>query len=161
MGYGVDWEAFYEPRPSPTKDNRYQIINCSSRLFPAQLNVITKTLVDSGCSARAFCDRGFVRKHNIKTAPTPYRRTLLLADGREASSEIDQYFVAPLAIGNHEELCLFFVTDLSPETPLILGPPWLQRHNPAIDWMNLSLSFISPYCRNHCCPPWLDPTAPS
>jgi RNase H-like domain found in reverse transcriptase/Reverse transcriptase (RNA-dependent DNA polymerase)/Integrase zinc binding domain len=132
-----------------------------SRLFPAQLHVTTQTLVDSGCSARAFCDRSFVHKFGIQTTTTPFPRTLLLADGKEASTKVDQYFVAPMAIGNHEELCLFFVTDLLPETPVILGLPWLQQHNPAIDWARLSLSFTSPYCRDHCCPPWLDPTAPT
>ncbi|EAQ88892.1 hypothetical protein CHGG_05511 [Chaetomium globosum CBS 148.51] len=55
---------------------------------------------------------------------------------------------------------LFFVTDLSPETPVILGLPWLQRHNPAIDWASLSVTFNSDYCRALCCPEWLDNRAP-
>lgn len=118
------------------------------QLFPAQLDVTTHTLIDSGCFVRAFCDRSLVHRFNIRTTKTPHPRALLLADGKEAASKVDQYFIAPLAISNHEELCLFFVTDLSADTPVILGIPWLQRHNPAIDWENLSLSFTSAYCQN-------------
>jgi hypothetical protein len=56
-----------------------------------------------------------------------------------------------MLIGGHEENCLFFVTRLSPDTPLIFGLPWLQRHNPTIDWAEMSLTFNSWYCRRFCC----------
>lgn len=82
-----------------------------------------------------------------------------MADGKEAGI-IDRYFILPIVVGNHEELCLFFVTDLSPDTPVILGLPWLRRHNPSIDWTRMTLRFDSRYCRMHCCPPWLSPDAP-
>jgi transposase InsO family protein len=58
--------------------------------------------------------------------------------------------VAPIAIGSHRELALFFVTRLSPDNPVIFGLPWLQRHNPNIDWAQMSLTFSSPYCRRYC-----------
>jgi RNase H-like domain found in reverse transcriptase/Reverse transcriptase (RNA-dependent DNA polymerase)/Integrase zinc binding domain len=121
-------------------------------LVPAHTDPIEVTsLVDSGCSARAFADRSFVKTRNIATQPTPTKRALLLADGKAAGS-ISEYFIAPILIGLHKELCLFFVTDLSPDTPIILGLPWLQRHNPSIDWSSMSLTFTSPYCHNFCCP---------
>lgn len=64
-----------------------------------------------------------------------------------------------MAIGNHEETCLFFVTNLLGSTPIILGLPWLRRHQPSTDWF--TISFTSEYCQTSCCPPWLDPTAPT
>ena len=121
-------------------------------LFPAHTNPIDVTsLVDCGCSARAFADRSFIKSQNITTQPTPSKRALLLADGKPAGT-ISEYFIARMSIGLHRKLCLFFVTDLSPDTPIILGLPWLQRHNPSIDWSKMSLTFISPYCHNFCCP---------
>lgn len=87
-------------------------------------------------------------------------RTLLLADGRPAGTTVNRYFTAPVQIGNHEEICLFFVTRLGKENPVILGLPWLQRHNPSIDWSQMSVKFTSEYCQTNCCPPWLDPRAP-
>ena len=132
-------------------------------MFPAHPRPIHAVgLVDSGCSARAFADRKLVQSLGITTTPTPTPRSLLLANGKVADS-ITEYFVAPIAIGLHEELCLFFVTNLSPDTPIILGLPWLQRHNPTIDWSRMSLIFTSRYCQSNCCPPWLSsaPLAPT
>jgi hypothetical protein len=89
-------------------------------------------LIDSGCLASAFADRDTVKQHGIQITTLQQPRTLLLADGR-TSDMITDYFIAPIAIGNHKELSLFFVTTLSKSTPLILGLPWLQHHNPSID----------------------------
>ena len=38
-----------------------------------------------------------------------------------------------LLAGNHREQIAFHVT-LSSHAPLVLGLPWLQKHNPVIDW---------------------------
>lgn len=135
-----------------------------SRLFPAHpilKDVEIPTLVDCGCTPRGFCDTSFVKKHQIRVRRTPYPRKLLLGDGREAAEKVEWYFIAPIAIGNHQELCLFFVTSLGPDTPVILGMPWLQQHNPDIDWLNLSVVFSSDYCKTYCIPPWLDNRAPT
>jgi len=35
----------------------------------------------------------------------------------------------------------FFVTRLHPTAPIVLGLPWLQEHNPDINWTDLSLGF--------------------
>ena len=37
--------------------------------------------------------------------------------------------------------------------PLVLGFPWLARHNPRIDWQAGTLSFESPLCRSTCLVP--------
>ena len=123
-------------------------MNSKSLLILATLSlapdhyVNVTSLVDSGCSARGFADRKFVQTFGIQTKPTPARRPLLLADGKPAGS-ISEYFITTVTVGTHQEPCLFFVTDLSPDTPIILGLPWLQRHNPAIDWSQMSLTFSS------------------
>ncbi|KAI1668823.1 reverse transcriptase [Pyrenophora tritici-repentis] len=75
---------------------------------------------------------------------------MLLADGK-AAGIISQYTILPVAMGDHEEHCLFFVTTLSSDTPVIFGLPWLQRHNPSIDWATMSLNFNSWYCLRFCC----------
>ena len=121
-----------------------------------------KGLIDSGCSRRAFLSNKLVRKHNLPTRRTPYPRTLLLADGR-TTDVITHYTILPTSIGNHFEYCLFFITTLSDDTPVILGLPWLKHHNPQINWAAMSLTFNSPYCLTYCCPPGLTapPTAPT
>ena len=106
-------------------------------------------LIDSGCSARAFADRDTVSRYNIEILPLPRPRALLLVDGKPADT-ITHYFTSPIAMGDHWELCLFFLTTLSKNTPLIFGLPWLQRHNPSINWSQMSIAFTSRYCKTNC-----------
>lgn len=81
------------------------------------------SLVDSGCSARAFADRGFIRTNKIQTEKLPKERTLILADGKVADN-ITHYVILPVSMGNHiEPPCVFFITTLSPDTALIFSPP--------------------------------------
>ena len=126
-------------------------------MFPAHETPLPAVgLIDSGCSARAFADLDFITKNCIQTQLLPRPRSLLLADGKPAA-RITRYFVAPVAIGAHEELCLFFITSLTKDTPLIFGLPWLQRHNPSIDWTKMSITFTSTYCQVNCVPANLPP----
>ena len=78
----------------------------------------------------------------------------MLADG-VTSDTVTQYFIAFMSIGHHQELALFFVTNLARDNPLILGVPWLQTHNPDIDWPAMRLLFSSDHCRRNCLPPGL------
>ena len=119
-------------------------------LLPAHHQPTTvRGLIDSGCSGRGFIDEALVHRLNLPTYATPYPRTLLLADGKTAST-ITKYVVIPAAIGIHDENCLFFVTRLSNDTQVIFGLPWLKRHNPSINWFDMSLTFDSWYCMSHC-----------
>jgi hypothetical protein len=96
----------------------------------------------------------------LYTQPTPHPRTLFLADGKTAD-KINEYIILPVSIENHNEYCLFFVTNLADNTLMIFGLPWLKRHSPYIDWAAMSLTFNSWYCLSHCCPQGLQtpPTA--
>ena len=121
-----------------------------------------RSLVDSGCSGRAFIDRRLVSLYNLPTTPLRTLRTLCLADGKPAGI-LQEYVLLPMKIGSdHAETGLFFVTDLSERTPVIVSLPWLQEHNPSIDWTEMTLRFSSAYCRRHCCLPGLPqpPAAP-
>ncbi|KAK3312608.1 hypothetical protein B0H66DRAFT_595159 [Apodospora peruviana] len=44
-------------------------------------------------------------------------------------------------IGHHKETLPLFVTDLAEEHPVILGLPWLNRHNPNLNWVTMGLSW--------------------
>lgn len=51
--------------------------------------------------------------------------------------------------GNHNEQTKFFIFP-SPDMPLILGYPWLQTHNPQIDWAGKRISNWSLFCLANC-----------
>ena len=120
-----------------------------TRLHLAHSNVSTQSLVDSGCSGCAFIDRSLVQKYKIPTYPMPVERPLLLADGH-ASDTLTRYCILPITVGDHQEICLLYVTKLAANTPIILGLPWLKKHNPSIDWTSMSMRLDSWYCLNHC-----------
>ena len=40
--------------------------------------------------------------------------------------------------GNHTETTSFYILD-SPLAPVVLGHPWLIKHNPKIDWQQRSV----------------------
>ena len=56
-----------------------------------------------------------------------------------------------LTIDQHLEDLTFHVTRLAGWN-LIVGKPWLRRHNPSIDWTMNSVNFSSGFCHAHCLP---------
>ena len=127
-------------------------------VFLAHSLITVKYLIDSGCSARGFADQQFLQKAQIPTARLPRPRSLILADGKAAAQPTD-YVILDIGMEEHMELCVFFVTDLSDQNRPILGMPWLQRHNPHIDWPTLAITFNSQYFPTNCSP--RDCTAPT
>ena len=69
---------------------------------------------------------------------------------------------APLQMsmsGNHTETLAFHLI-YSPQQPIILGYPWLRRHNPHIDWSTGTILQWSSHCHAVCLKAALS-TAPS
>ena len=51
----------------------------------------------------------------------------------------------------HVERLFLFVTGLK-HYPIVLGHPWLRRHNAVADFGNNTLTFASSFCLTHYCP---------
>ncbi|KAL0195064.1 hypothetical protein M9458_008636, partial [Cirrhinus mrigala] len=49
----------------------------------------------------------------------------------------------------HHETIRFFIIS-SPQSPLILGYPWLNLHEPTISWAGGTITHWSSYCQQHC-----------
>jgi hypothetical protein len=90
-----------------------------------------------------------VKKHNITTKRLLVLKLLHFIDGLP-SSFITHYFTAKLTIGHYIEFMLFYVTKLSPSILIILGMPWLKKHNLGINFPVLELKFNSNYCTYNC-----------
>lgn len=115
------------------------------------------SLVDSGCTAKAFLDRTFVKDHGIPTTRLPTPRPLYLADGK-LRDWIREYTTLDFQIDAHSETLSFFITSLAPENPVIMGIPWLAQHSPQVDWTTLDITFAN--CGPACFPPGAPTTAP-
>ncbi|KAK3559151.1 hypothetical protein QTP86_005005 [Hemibagrus guttatus] len=53
-----------------------------------------------------------------------------------------------IGVLHFEMTSLYVIT--SPKNPLILGFPWLQQHDPQINWKRGELARWSPFCMAHC-----------
>ena len=103
--------------------------------FPARI------LVDSGASGM-FIDRDFAEENGITLyrleSPIPVRN----ADGSDNRGGPIKYdtdlWIETLA---HRECARLEVTNLRRTQNVILGYPWLQHHNPNIDWSAGTLVF--------------------
>jgi predicted aspartyl protease len=120
--------------------------------LPNKTTISTIALVDSGANGYAFVDSSFAQSHKLPTFPTR-KRTLNVVDGTEAAAgDITQISRLDLSIGDHSELqAPLFVTKLG-QFPIILGIPWLRRHNPTINFRENYLTFHSHKCYSSCLP---------
>ena len=91
---------------------------------------------------------------SIPTQLCSLRQPLFLIDGTPISSGDITHTTCPLQMdvcGNHSERILFDIVSLG-SVAVILGLPWLRKHNPTITWSpKETLSFNSPFCQQHCC----------
>ena len=115
--------------------------------------VSVNAIVDSGaCSC--FIDSSFADMHNIPVRTKDFKLSVFLADGSHIKSgQVTQETLPLPAVtsSNHKELLILDVIS-SPLFPVILGIPWLQVHNPQIDWTSKNILFSSHYCLEHCLP---------
>uniref|UniRef100_A0A8P4GRA6 CCHC-type domain-containing protein n=1 Tax=Dicentrarchus labrax TaxID=13489 RepID=A0A8P4GRA6_DICLA len=115
-----------------------------------QLNSIPLTaLVDSGAE-ESFIDSAFVLQANIPTIKLPDNQPVNALDGKHLANITRQTIPLTLILsGNHrEEISLLVIS--SPNTPVVLGYPWLKLHNPQFDWSTGSLISWSAHCHSHC-----------
>ena len=54
-----------------------------------------------------------------------------------------------LILGNHQEEMVLLVMR-SPHMPLVLGRPWMRKHNPQVDWSRGLITGLSPGCHTSC-----------
>lgn len=109
----------------------------------------TKALIDSGAMG-IFMDPDFARENQIPTKQKriPYQLTLL--GGKEAG--IDGWVrkqtcaIELIMQDGHAELAVFDLVPLGRHT-VVLGTPWIKKHNPSIDWVDESLTFDRCNCK--------------
>ena len=55
----------------------------------------------------------------------------------------------PMDIDSHRETATFQVADLK-NHEIVLGMPWLWKHNPTIDWNENKMTFTGELCATQC-----------
>ena len=108
-------------------------------------------MLDSGAMSN-FIDEAFAREHSVPLSPRATPVTVYGVDGTQlAAGPIKSQVYISMSIEEHTENIAFDVTSIG-SYPLILGIPWLKRHNPSLQWSEHQLTFESEYCMKHCLP---------
>ncbi|KAI2661141.1 Transposon Tf2-6 polyprotein [Labeo rohita] len=136
------------PRPSssvshnPSPFNRCEI---PVAVGFGDVTIKTTALIDSG-TAGNFMDSDFVTANHLP---------ILSLDGRPLGSGRILHTTDDLTLRiepGHQETIRFFIIT-SPQSPIILGYPWLNLHGPNITWADRTISHWSLHCQQHCLQP--------
>ncbi|KAI2645110.1 Transposon Tf2-9 polyprotein [Labeo rohita] len=114
----------------------------------------TTALIDSGAAGN-FIDADFVANHHLPTLSCSPHVAVAALDGRPLGSGRVNHTTDDLTLRidpSHYERIRFFII-ASPQSPIILGYPWLNRHGPSIAWADRTISSWSPHCHSHCLRP--------
>ncbi|KAI7137118.1 hypothetical protein KC316_g16709, partial [Hortaea werneckii] len=109
------------------------------------------SLLDTGCEGYAFMDAAWAKSHNLPILPLRQPFKLYgFADEDDEAWTIRHYTRCNLKTGDHIEKGVpLFLTRLA-HYPIVLGMPWLEKHDPTTNWSGSTITFTSEYCREHC-----------
>ena len=97
-------------------------------------------MIDSGASG-AFISEWFVRQHGIATRKKKDGGYDLKAvDGSDLPSVDSETMPLVLVLQKHYEEIVLDVVPMA-RHDIVLGTPWLERHNPSVDWSSRVLRF--------------------
>ena len=140
---------------SQLKKDAFKVTNTSQLDWKAK--VATKhglikalLLTDTGASAEFMVDTNFVKLHKLLTVKLVKAIRLELADGSLADT-ITHIAKIEIMISDHKKQIWSLVTSL-PNFDIILGMPWLEKHNPDINYADRVMSFNSDHCCANCNP---------
>src|SRR5215471_16640109 len=108
----------------------------------------TRALLDGGSQGSCINTKvssNYLTSHTPKSTPT----SMIMADGNVSTQgPITHYNPVNLRIGGSTEEYGLDITSLSHN--ILLGSPWLRRHNPTFNFRQGELTFLSDYCRHSC-----------
>ncbi|KAK3570304.1 hypothetical protein QTP86_017185 [Hemibagrus guttatus] len=153
-----DYPSFREEVPEPMQLGRSRLVAPMHQhlLVPVSLSVSdccisVPALIDSGAAVNLI-DGALVEKLVIPTFLCVPSLRITAIDSQpigegylKHQTELLEFRVGLF----HQERLAFYVTS-SPANPMILGFPWLRRHDPQISWHSGELVRWSPVCLDGC-----------
>ncbi len=120
-------------------------------LLIGQRTVSTEALIDSG-AAGDFMSIEFAHEHHLSLTPCTSYLAVEALDGRPLGegriSRVTDELSMQIGI-LHKEILKFYVIS-SPTHPLILGLPWLRKHDPYISWKEGEIKQWGSACHEQC-----------
>src|SRR5258707_13212311 len=109
--------------------------------------VKVKVMLDSG-SAGNFISPEAVQRCGLRTQSRETPLSVTHVQGGKVGMVTEQVRCR-VRKGTHLEIITFDVVPLGKHA-IIIGMPWLQAHNPHMDWVTRKVSFQSEYCKENC-----------
>ena len=129
-------------------DGYHMVLTCTIQDNSNTLK--SHALVDCGATGFAFIDENFARRNNLPLIKLQTPRTLRVIDGRPVvSGAMTHITKIRLKIREHEEDIPMFVTKLG-GYPMVLGMPWLRRHDVCLRFARNQAIFDSEFCLKNC-----------
>ena len=110
----------------------------------------TKAFLSYRCTTTSLIDPDVYAKYNLITHLLQTPRKLITTNGTESIGGLITHGITlTLRIGSHTKIVHAFVTKLG-KYDFILGLPWLEKHNPSVDWSLKAITFDKQYCQSNC-----------
>ncbi len=131
-------------------DGEHLVVNCTIDNQGNQIR--SHALIDSGATGFAFIDEEFASSQGLPLYSLKDPRELEVIDGRSIESGLVTAITkVKLTIDKHVESIPMFVTKLG-HYPIVLGIPWLNKHDVSLCFRSKTVNFDSDYCLQHCSP---------
>ena len=122
-------------------EGKHLVITCS--LTVNNQEIPTHALIDCGATGIAFMDQDFARHHQIPLQELKEKKQVEVIDGRPIESgDITHIAKVGMKIQEHREQLPMFITKLG-HYPIVLGIPWLRRHDVAVRVASNTVTFGS------------------
>lgn len=126
-------------------------LEIKSSIRSAEISANPTVMIDSGATS-AFINTTLVRSLGLPLLLKSHSRHLYTVNGSKVKGGSVKHEVeVSLILGDHSEIIRLDVADIG-RHEIILGMPWLVRHNPFVDWDKHRIAFISLHCSDHCLP---------
>jgi hypothetical protein len=108
------------------------------------IKIDTHALVDCGYTGLSFMNEAFTDQLNFPHYQLKNLKIVKVINGHPISSgDIMEYVEVQCTIGDYYETLTTYLTSLG-YYPLILGIPWLKKHNITINFTKNDIQFPSP-----------------
>ena len=138
----------------------------SSKSSPRTLTPVTVTHHDISHDSHAFIDSGadeslmnwgLAKKMKLKVELLPQPIEASALDGSPLFRVTHKTEPIRMTVGSHFETLSFHLYH-APQRSIVLGLPWLRKHNPLINWETGRVINWAPSCRTTCLKPHDAPT---
>ncbi|XDV31031.1 hypothetical protein PO909_033808 [Leuciscus waleckii] len=108
-----------------------------------------QALLDSGTEGN-FMDLHLAHELHLPITSLSHQISVCALNGQELPNiSLTTGPITLVTSGNHTETIPFLLMD-SPVASIVLGHPWLVKHNPRVDWGSHSISMWSESCHESC-----------